>query len=106
VSWLLAVCVPGLLMLATFGLERLEAGMTDASDEAADSLAKFIAAAAPEPATGKRVLTRRADPVFPPVPPLRTTYSPLDDEPGLPTRRYGCADANPQFRATPQANRV
>jgi hypothetical protein len=106
VSWLLAVCVPGLLMLATFGLERLESGITDKAADDADSLSKFIAAAAPQPEAQKRALARRAAPVFPTVPPLRTTYRPLDDEPGLPTRRYGRADANPQFRATPQANRV
>jgi len=93
-------------MLATFGLERLESGFTNISADNADSLAKFIAAAAPQPETRKRALARRAAPVFPTVPPLRTTYSPLDDEPGLPTRGYGRADANPQFQATRQANRV
>lgn len=93
-------------MLATFGLERLESGITDKSADTADSLAKFIAAAAPASAGGKRALARPADPVFATAVPLRTIYRPLDDEPGLPTRRYERANANPQFQATPQANRV
>jgi hypothetical protein len=93
-------------MLATFGLERLEAGITDDARDDAASLAKLIAAAAPRPELAARPLPRRFDPVFPTVPPLRTTYTALDDEPGLPTRCYRRADANPQFQATPHANRV
>ena len=89
-------------MLATFGLERLESGITDDTNA---EVAKLIEAAAPRPDVDRR-FTRRADPDFPSVPPLRTAFSTLDDEPGLPTRRYGRADANPQFRATPHANRV
>jgi hypothetical protein len=99
-------------MLATFGLERLEAGITDNSADSAgsaDYIAKFIEAAAPRPALGKRVPVRRPDPDFLTVPPLRTALGAgrrLDDEPGLPTRRYGRAEANPQFQAAPHANRV
>jgi hypothetical protein len=89
-------------MLATFGLERLESGITD---DTTDEVAKLIEAAAPRPDADRRFI-RRADPEFPSVPPLRTTFKALDDEPGLPTRRYGRADANPQFQATPHANRV
>ncbi len=90
-------------MLATFGLERLEAGITDTTN---DEVAKLIEAAAPRPEHRNRGSTRRADPDFPTVPPLRTTLSALENEPGLPTRHYGRADANPQFQATPHANRV
>jgi hypothetical protein len=96
-------------MLATFGLERLEAGITADSADSADYITKFIEAAAPRPALGKRVPARRPDPVFPTVPPLRTAFgagSTLDDEAGLPTRRDGRAEANPQFQAAPHANRV
>ena len=93
-------------MLATFGLERLEAGITDDAGDDADALAKLLASAPPGPELEARRLARRLEPVFPAVPPLRTTYSALDDEPGLPTRCYGRADANPQFQATPHANRV
>jgi hypothetical protein len=96
-------------MLATFGLERLESGITNNSADSAsspDSIAKFIEAAAPRPELGKRVPVRRPDPDFPTVPPLRTTFGTLDDEPGLPTRHYGCAEANPQFQTAPHANRV
>jgi hypothetical protein len=98
-----------LLMLATFGLERLEAGITNKSADSAaspDYIAKFIEAAAPKPEPGKRVPVRRPAPDFPTVPPLRTTFGTVDDEPGLPTRRYGRAEANPQFQAAPHANRV
>ena len=110
VSWLLAACVPGLLMLATFGLERLEAGITDDSADSAKQLAKMIEAAAPRTELPQRAMTRRPEPIFPTVPPLRTRFQTapdsIDDEPGLPTRHYATANANPQFRATPHANRV
>ena len=110
VSWLLAACVPGLLMLATFGLQRLEARLTDDSADSALQLAMLIEAAAPKKELHQRVAARRPDPVFPKVPPLRTSFgtvgATIADEPGLPTRQYATANANPQFRATPHANRV
>ncbi|CAN5707040.1 hypothetical protein BH09ACT8_BH09ACT8_44220 [soil metagenome] len=110
VSWLLAACVPGLLMLATFGLQRLEAGITDDAADSANPLATMLEAAAPRKELPRRAATRRPDPVFPRVPPLRTTCATVSDtiydEPGLPTRHYVTANANPEFRATPHANRV
>jgi hypothetical protein len=96
-------------MLATFGLERLEAGITKNTADSpgsAEYIAKFIEAAAPTPEPGQRRPVLRSVPDFPTVPPLRTTYCTLDDEPGLPTRHYGRAGANPQFQPTPHANRV
>ena len=110
VSWLLAACVPGLLMLATFGLERLESGFTDDSADSAKQLAKLIEAAAPRKELAQRASAHRPVPDFPRVPPLRTSFGTvggrIDDEPGLPTRRHATANANPEFRATPHANRV
>ncbi|MCV7230442.1 hypothetical protein H7J73_30985 [Mycolicibacterium komossense] len=109
-SWLLAACVPGLLMLATFGLQRLEAGITDDSVESAKQLTKLIDAAAPRPELPQRAISRRSDHDFPVVPPLRTAFrtvrGTIDGEPGLPTRRFAHANANPEFRETPHANRV
>jgi hypothetical protein len=97
-------------MLATFGLQRLEAGMTDSAADSTKELTKLIEAAAPQPDNAQRAITRRPEPVFPIVPPLRTVFDTaggtIGDEPGLPTRRYASAAANPQFRATPHANRV
>ena len=40
-SWLLAVFIPGLLMLATFGLQRLESNLDDDTVSASD-VAEFL----------------------------------------------------------------
>jgi hypothetical protein len=110
VSWLLVALIPGLLMLATFGLERLEAGIINESADSAKELADLIDAAAPGTDHAYRPVPRRPEPDFPTFPPLRTVFGTaggtLDDEPGLPTRHYARANANPQFQATRQANRV
>ena len=78
-SWLLVCFIPGLLMLATFGLERLESGLE--RDTAA---------------------VRRSD-VRKRTQPIRQV--PLEYA-GLPTRPAPARRANPQFPATRQANRV
>jgi hypothetical protein len=41
VSWLLVVFIPGLLMLATFGLARLESGL-DSDTVSASDVAEFL----------------------------------------------------------------
>jgi hypothetical protein len=46
VSWLLVAFIPGLLMLATFGLGRLEAGLVENTVTASD-VAEFLAQAEP-----------------------------------------------------------
>jgi hypothetical protein len=46
VSWLLVALIPGLLMLATFGLQRLEAGLTPETVSSTD-VARFFADAEP-----------------------------------------------------------
>jgi hypothetical protein len=46
VSWLLVAFIPGLLMLATFGLERLEAGLAKNTLTASD-VAEFLEQAEP-----------------------------------------------------------
>ncbi len=44
VSWLLVALIPGLLMLATFGLERVEAGLREQTISAAE-VADFLSQA-------------------------------------------------------------
>ena len=99
-SWLLAASVPGLLMLVTFGLERLESGICvgDCRDGA-------------ELTEQPKIRTEpRPENDFPSFPSLRATFGTLDDEPGLPLRISAPtriqADVNPQFQPTRHANRV
>jgi hypothetical protein len=47
VSWLLAAFIPALLMLATFGLQRLESSLDDDAVSAAD-VAEFLEQAEPD----------------------------------------------------------
>ena len=96
-SLLVAVCFPGLLMLCTFGLQRLESTVHGDRPSAAQIVARLekSARAAREKAA-QRTLDEfsggqpaaRLDPVF------------LVDEPGLPTR------PNPLFRPSELVNRV
>ncbi len=79
-AWLLVAFVPGLLMLATFGLDRLEAGLR--SDAA--------------PAKPKENLLDRAPAPRPVMEPAAV----------LPTRIHASAGLNTQFPATRQPNRV
>ena len=83
VSWLLVAFIPGLLMLATFGLERLEAGLE--RDGSVDRRSP----------RGSDLLDRTQ--------PIRV--APLEYA-GLPTRPATSQQSNPQFPATRQANRV
>ena len=80
-SWLVATCFPGLLMLVTYGLQRLES---------------IIGEAAPWEA---------------PDAPVRTTnFGPglrlLAEEPGLPTRLCPSPEPTRLFQPTGYANRV
>jgi hypothetical protein len=58
VSWLLVAFIPGLLMLATFGLERLEAGLENDTLTASD-VADFLDQAEPRDV---RILARTGMP--------------------------------------------
>jgi hypothetical protein len=107
VSWLLVAFIPGLLMFATFGLDRLEAGLDDDTVSPADVNA-FLEQA-------------RADCAKPAA---RTgeveTYELLDDDDdigystrvvdqspqGLPTRVVIHHGSNPEFQPTRHAYRV
>lgn len=105
-SWLLVAFIPGLLMLATFGLDRLEAGLSDEA-VSADDVAEFLQQARAES-------VRRAVPVpklEPPTTPTQRDRRFLSDPrtdfgPTLPTRVYVHHGANPQFQPTRQADRV
>ncbi len=126
VSWLLVACVPGLLMLATFGLGRLEKELAQDSVTATD-VAEFLEHAeavdvqtlaregmpealeylhrrqaqrlAESPPAGFRKRPRHA------APPLATDVNGRY-EAGLPTRIRTRPRVNPQFRGAVPANRV
>ena len=96
-SWLLAVCIPLMLMVSTYGLQRLESVVHGDRPSAGQVVAKLEQAArvAREKAA-QRALTElsgvapvgRFDPIM------------FADEPGLPTR------PNPIFQPSGLVNRV
>ncbi|TDO14504.1 hypothetical protein EV580_2633 [Mycobacterium sp. BK086] len=98
-TWLLAVCVPGLLMLSTFALQRLEEALhteRTPADEVTEFLERAATAAPAQASPRAETPPRRAE-----------AHSRLsDDEPGLPTRSYAHARPNTQFHRTQYANRV
>lgn len=98
-TWLLAVCVPGLLMLSTFALQRLEEALRvdrTAVDEVTEYLERTVKTPGAQAPPRAEIAARPADV------PSRLS----DDEPGLPTRTYAHAGPNPQFHRTHYANRV
>jgi hypothetical protein len=79
-------------MLATFGLERLEAGLINDMDSDAEVMEWLQQAEAEKAEAPARAVVRRA---------------PDDrEETALPTRLYVHHRPNPQFRPTPHVNRV
>ncbi|OSC40180.1 hypothetical protein [Mycobacterium decipiens] len=126
VSWLLVACVPGLLMLATLGLGRLEKTLAHDAVTATD-VAEFLEQAEavdvrtlardgmPEALEylHRRQAQRLTDPPFPgsgagthDAERLFATDHAGPAEPGLPTRAHRHARSNPQFRTTRHINRV
>lgn len=85
-SWLLAACIPTMLMLSTYGLQRLESVMNGDRPTATEVVARLEQAA--RAAREKAHTVGRLDPLL------------LIDEPGLPTR------PNPKFRPSEIANPV
>jgi hypothetical protein len=122
VSWLLVAFIPGLLMLATFGLERLEAGLEKDTVSARD-VAEFLEQAEP---IDMRTLAREGMPEA--LDGLHRRLGRLDDElprrlvdtdpatdplltaapqhAGLPRHRHNHSQANRQFGPPQHANRV
>jgi hypothetical protein len=126
VSWLLVACVPGLLMLVTLGLGRMERelaqdtvtsndvdeflehaeavdvhtlareGMPEALEYLHRRQAQRLAESPPQMSQGGR---HRAEPAF-------ATAFDSRLEAGLPTRIYPPARVNPQFKAARYVNRV
>jgi hypothetical protein len=107
---LLVAFIPGLLMLATFGLDRLEAGLDEGTVSPTDvaeilEQAKADSARIPFPIHDTGPLATL------PLRESRYDECPLaDPSPGparaLPTRVYVHHRANPQFQGTRQADRV
>jgi GrpB-like predicted nucleotidyltransferase (UPF0157 family) len=110
VSWLLVAFIPGLLMLATFGLERIESGLNRDTVSATD-VAEFLEQAQ---ADDVRTLARDGMPQA-----LDCLHRRLHDrgsagaavrtseeQSRLPTRLYVYNRGNPEFRPTRHANRV
>lgn len=97
---LLAVCVPGLMMLSTFGLQRLESGLDTDRTAADEAVAEYLRQA--------EEARKQAPPQ--PVPqaprPVEVHHLLGAEEPGLPTRSYAHARPNPQFHRTRYANPV
>ena len=96
-SWLLAACIPTMLMLSTYGLQRLESVMNGDRPSATQVVARLEQAArAARESAAHRALSElggphgssRLDPLL------------LIDEPGLPTR------PNPKFQPSEIANPV
>ena len=122
-SWLLIAFTPGLLMLATFGLQRLEAGLENDTLTASD-VAEFLEQAEP---TDVRTLAREGMPraldslhrrINYETAPLPSSAEPVTDQwpaatsisaPSQPTSpRHGHqhSRANRQFGPREHANRV
>jgi hypothetical protein len=123
---LLVAFIPGLLMLATFGLGRLEAGLVENTVTASD-VAEFLAQAEP---VDVRTLAREGMPEaldclhrrigritdeLPDRPGgaeantdrlLMAAFISGPEHPGLPRQRYKHSGANRQFGPPQHANRV
>jgi len=126
VSWLLVACVPGLLMLATFGLSRLERELaqdtvtaTDVDEflEHAEAVDVHTLAREGMPEALEYLHRRQAQRLADSPPPgshggkhraetiLATDFAGRY-EAGLPTRIHTLPRANPEFGGTSPVNRV
>jgi hypothetical protein len=107
---LLAAFIPGLLMLATFGLQRLESSLDDDTVSASD-VAEFLEQAEPDDVDtlAREGMGRALDGLHQR---LGERDWPLDggtgagDMSSLPTRLYVHHGSNPEFQPTRHANRV
>jgi hypothetical protein len=123
VSWLLVAFIPGLLMLATFGLQRLEAGLENDTLTASD-VAEFLEQAEPG---DMRTLAREGMPealdglhrrINYQTAPLPSSAEAVTDQwpaatfisgpnqPTSPGQRHQHSRANRQFAPREHANRV
>jgi hypothetical protein len=112
---LLVAFIPGLLMLATFGLERLESGLEKDTVTATD-VAEFLNQAEPidmlilasqgmpEALDCMHRRIARTEPVTLPL--LTAGLISVAERPGLPRQRHNHSQANRQFGPPQHANRV
>ncbi|MEX0580437.1 MAG: hypothetical protein WD228_04935 [Mycobacterium sp.] len=102
-SWLVAACFPGLLMLSTYGLQRLESAMNSAGPAAAGTVPRLHRVVH---ANGLQAVPGHASD----LPEVATDTAPghrlLAEEPGLPTRLCSLPKANRQFQPTGFSNPV
>ena len=108
-SWLLAVCIPGMLMLSALAMQRLESSLHCPGPSPAAMLARLEQAA-------RAARERAAQRVLHDLPGPETAHLLMDDEPGLPTKpqtriRLQTVDTtqtppNPRFHTSGIANRV
>jgi hypothetical protein len=110
VSWLLVALIPGLLMLATLGLERVEAGLRREAFPSADVDELLQHAEAVEAETRARAASGRTPRavlrrVTPRDTPTDGFLEPVS-APGPPTGEYFRVLANTEFRQTRHADRV
>jgi hypothetical protein len=106
VSWLLVAFIPGLLMLATFGLDRLEAsldGVTVSPDDVAALVEQAKADCARPPAQPDDHIV---DDAYDTYDTWLEHRAPANADGELPTRIYVHHGSNPEFRPTRQADRV
>ena len=105
-SWLLVAFIPGLLMLATFGLDRLEAGLDEGTVSRTDVdeiLAQAKADTSRMPLAAYDTGPPNTLPLREPRHDERPLAEPASD---LPTRVYVHHRPNPQFQPTRQPYRV
>ena len=109
-SWLLAAFIPALLMLATFGLQRLESSLDEDTVSASD-VADFLDQAEADDVNtlAREGMSRALDGLHQR---LGERDWPLDRRPAardtasLPNRLYMHHRSNPEFQPTRHANRV
>jgi hypothetical protein len=109
VSWLLVGLIPGLLMAATFGLQRVEAGLDRETVSALD-VARFLKHA--QPSDVRRLARDGMGDALAGMghrPPVRTSpvvSAVMDAGTGLPTRMYTPDGVKSEFRSTRHADHV
>jgi hypothetical protein len=110
VSWLLAAFIPALLMLATFGLQRLESSLDDAAVSASD-VAEFLDQAEPDDVNtlAREGMGRALDGLHQRLSErewLLDAPTRARDTASLPNRLVVHHRSNPEFQPTRHANRV
>jgi hypothetical protein len=110
VSWLLVALIPGLLMMATFALERLETSLSRDTVSSSDVAAFLEQAEADDVNTLARDgMSRAIDSQHRRLhgeAAKQNDRIPAGDNAGLPTRVYIHSGMNPEFQRTRQPNRV